>query len=690
MSRLSLDDVRVHRDSAEPARYQAHAFARGRDIHLAPGQDRHLAHEAWQVVQQAQGRVPATGQLEGGARLNEDVGLEREANRVAATAILQPVASSATPAGPGLSASGVLQRVIMGFEDFDDIDQIPETWVDAYIADMAVSRTHLFAEDIHNYLNGHVPAAARNAAELEYAPNHWDVRFNGKTVSTAADGDCGVHAIEAIRLGAAHVQDGYAAPMDRILAIRAVIAEIVATYPKDTIRGRILSEIQNCEAVAETGFGPALTARLQPIEQAAARADEADVGQVAAMLAGGAAAASGSQQPASAGGAAAASVASASRDAKAAAGAAADVKSGLAEGGPAPKKLVTKRETATHIGFEIEFGASYAVPIFAGYAKYTGKTLLCFAHDKRADWLQMLLDDPQVDGGVITFQVEFRTAPLSPAKINQETAKLMRGAIVGLHPANALRSGAALPVGWSRTADATSLIALVEAGGGKLAPGVKSFNPPGRIAQHVTSSINLAAFPLIPTAHQGLLYPAGAGAKTKLELYKSMMAAISQKPQLDASTTGRNAAHSMVKSPMESMLAAEILHETAEVDALLRLAQSWKKRPTSVALGTTGTMSIGDPIEGATAILAAGAYPTMQGQATHSAASGAAGEGPGGFLARSEKLQPPLLDTVDAQVRVLVEHRTNEIVAAANEALLGRPTEIWKQFVEAIRKMDAR
>lgn len=78
LSGLSMDGVKVHYNSAEPARFGALAFARGREIYLAPGQERHLAHEAWHVVQQLQGRVAAT--IEGnGWVLNDDPVLEWEA-----------------------------------------------------------------------------------------------------------------------------------------------------------------------------------------------------------------------------------------------------------------------------------------------------------------------------------------------------------------------------------------------------------------------------------------------------------------------------------------------------------------------------------------------------------------------------------------------------------------------------------
>ncbi|HAA17208.1 MAG TPA: hypothetical protein DCE41_38045, partial [Cytophagales bacterium] len=60
LSGLAMDDVSVHHNSDKPAQLQAHAYAQGTDIHLAPGQEQHLPHEAWHVVQQKQGRVQPT------------------------------------------------------------------------------------------------------------------------------------------------------------------------------------------------------------------------------------------------------------------------------------------------------------------------------------------------------------------------------------------------------------------------------------------------------------------------------------------------------------------------------------------------------------------------------------------------------------------------------------------------------
>jgi D-lyxose ketol-isomerase len=57
----------------------AHAYAQGTDIHVAPGQEQHLPHEAWHTVQQAQGRVAPTAEV-AGQPVNDDVSLEREAD----------------------------------------------------------------------------------------------------------------------------------------------------------------------------------------------------------------------------------------------------------------------------------------------------------------------------------------------------------------------------------------------------------------------------------------------------------------------------------------------------------------------------------------------------------------------------------------------------------------------------------
>jgi hypothetical protein len=86
LSGISMNNVRVHYNSSKPASMQAHAYAQGSDIHLASGQEQHLAHEAWHVVQQAQGRVRPTTQVNGTA-VNDSPALEREADRMGTRAL---------------------------------------------------------------------------------------------------------------------------------------------------------------------------------------------------------------------------------------------------------------------------------------------------------------------------------------------------------------------------------------------------------------------------------------------------------------------------------------------------------------------------------------------------------------------------------------------------------------------------
>jgi hypothetical protein len=87
LSGMSLDNVKVHYNSAQPAQLNALAYAQGSDIHVAPGQEQHLPHEAWHVVQQAQGRVKPTMQMKGGIPVNDDSGLEHEADVMGAKAL---------------------------------------------------------------------------------------------------------------------------------------------------------------------------------------------------------------------------------------------------------------------------------------------------------------------------------------------------------------------------------------------------------------------------------------------------------------------------------------------------------------------------------------------------------------------------------------------------------------------------
>jgi uncharacterized protein DUF4157 len=118
LSGLALDDVNVHYNSDKPARVQALAYTQGTAIHIAPGEEEHLAHEAWHVVQQKQGRVRPTLQAKG-VSINTDDGLEREADVMGAKALRLKPAGPRRSAGGGngqvrqaRAAGGIVQRVM--------------------------------------------------------------------------------------------------------------------------------------------------------------------------------------------------------------------------------------------------------------------------------------------------------------------------------------------------------------------------------------------------------------------------------------------------------------------------------------------------------------------------------------------------------------------------------------------------
>ncbi|MFC4599573.1 DUF4157 domain-containing protein [Cohnella hongkongensis] len=105
LSGMDLSDVRVHYNSDKPARIHALAYTQGSEIHIAPGQERHLPHEGWHAVQQKQGRVRATTQAMG-RPVNDSGALEREADGMGERAARHSAAPSTEGIRPEPAANG--------------------------------------------------------------------------------------------------------------------------------------------------------------------------------------------------------------------------------------------------------------------------------------------------------------------------------------------------------------------------------------------------------------------------------------------------------------------------------------------------------------------------------------------------------------------------------------------------------
>ncbi|UII25811.1 DUF4157 domain-containing protein [Fulvivirga maritima] len=130
LSGYSMDDVRVHYNSDKPAQLQAHAYAQGTDIHLAPGQEKHLPHEAWHVVQQMQGRVRPTMQMKVKLNVNDDAGLEKEADVMGAkayaenqTGFVQRKLNRTVKQSTTVLGQWVIQRLKHGFDLLNKSDE---------------------------------------------------------------------------------------------------------------------------------------------------------------------------------------------------------------------------------------------------------------------------------------------------------------------------------------------------------------------------------------------------------------------------------------------------------------------------------------------------------------------------------------------------------------------------------------
>jgi len=128
LSGVSLTQVRVHANSPRPAQFDALAYTQGRDIHLGPGQGKHLPHEAWHVVQQMQGRVSPTAQVNGAA-VNNDENLEREADVMVTKAVQAKGSESATETRT-IEHSVLQRRRVPG--TIDTIDLVLEENADAH------------------------------------------------------------------------------------------------------------------------------------------------------------------------------------------------------------------------------------------------------------------------------------------------------------------------------------------------------------------------------------------------------------------------------------------------------------------------------------------------------------------------------------------------------------------------------
>lgn len=121
LSGFSMDDVRVHYNSSKPATVQALAYTQGTDIHVAPGQEKHLPHEAWHVAQQMAGRVSPTTNING-MPVNDNADLEHEADVMGEKAVAQRKNEKRIEKKSVRGENDVLQRVKIIVDEITEND----------------------------------------------------------------------------------------------------------------------------------------------------------------------------------------------------------------------------------------------------------------------------------------------------------------------------------------------------------------------------------------------------------------------------------------------------------------------------------------------------------------------------------------------------------------------------------------
>lgn len=121
-SGIAMDDVRVRYNSTLPGSVRAKAATKGARIDVGPGEDGHVGHELWHVVQQKLRRVSADGSRDGHA-VNRSEALESEADEFADERAMP----SRSAAEPGMLRSVAAPALApMQLQDSDDESSISD------------------------------------------------------------------------------------------------------------------------------------------------------------------------------------------------------------------------------------------------------------------------------------------------------------------------------------------------------------------------------------------------------------------------------------------------------------------------------------------------------------------------------------------------------------------------------------
>lgn len=608
LSGYSMDDVKVHYNSSQPATLQAHAYAQGTDIHIAPRQEKHLPHEAWHVIQQKQGRVKPTMQMKGTVQVNDDIGLEKEADVMGANAAFllpqDPKQTRGVESKPD-NRSMPVQRTIMKGTRALSTRNIQQIMLREFISLQRREPNDEELAELNRLVNRYsstdreIRTVERIIEEVINSSRSPDLTNSNIHRQSTSQSQINMNSIEQ------QLESG-------IPSQQYPVESSVQSVSESTV-------LENNEPSRELP-----NQGLEHVETPRERSEEhqAQIGR-----------------------------------------------STIRTDYDLSDVPVMNQDTETHLGFEIELARNYRFPGGSSGLLHPliNRTLFrCTIEGNTI--LEMLLDDVREEGATAIAQVEFRTPPLRFTDINRTLQISIRSAISSF-PMNMLsepRSQEFLIRGerqrgrWEPTQLTMDNQQLLQRGSTN-----SRFTPPsGDLAQHVTTSIELSAFSRLGVEQQRLLFPNGQGVSSKQGLLDAI--ATRATGNIDATTTGRNREEIMVKTPVESIIAA---------DPSLQIPLA-SQNSGSVNISAEDQFNLIRVEDTVNRIRETGTYPSMQGEQEQ------------GYRAVAEKLQPPLEDSVSGELRVLVEHRTGEFRRAVNDALANNSNGSLSRYQRAAREMD--
>jgi hypothetical protein len=644
---MSMDDIRVHYNSSKPAALQALAYTQGTDVHIGPGQERHLPHEAWHAVQQKQGRVVPTVHMKLG-RINDDQELEREADAMGREATHRRATQSAhdrhhpdpvplvntrpparesrtqgTPQAIASSGPKVVQRILqVGREQYANGTAVNKRWQE---------RLNAMPQVLAEYYAGLAHPESPSVTPREKAfdaitqtPRYQDWQtLNDLVCNWFMELADSPKPYEFPSWEKAY--DAYKENMpedERGLCIQ-LWKEIVKDAEGELYLSFWRAMYENEDAVEIANPVAHATSWMPDLEQEEKR-----------------------QTPDE----------------------------------PAPRRLT---ETQTRMGFEVELGGMFkvvfpadktekqaAIATVNSVINHTLATYTLASTDKSAPKLEFLIDDFNEAEGTVQF--EFRTTPFLRNFDPTGLRKQISSAITCLPLRSFQREARPTDIvtamndsGWSPTAEFRTVAALLVPTQTKLSVG----NPP-RLIQHVTHSIPLAGFLQLSPSEREFLIPGTKNAKTIIDLilffYDKLMTTVTKDGTIKITTTSRGKTNPNIKTPLDVLIG---MLEPKTAQQLIEMIHSTMPRSVALQSGETGTIGALHVLE---------TLPNIAGLNT---------EGGKAYLSGEEKPRAPLFDPKRKDIRVLVEHRGTggsgpDLVRAVNLALKGKTEELgaWQKI----------